>query len=432
MEAPASGDEAVRRRQDHGPSVSRARQSTCVSIGNQYALCVIRVYKFRLYPTRLQEEAMGTLLDRLRFFYNAALQERRDGYRRGVKVTRATQEKAITVVKNDPECLDYAGIHTHLLQDVVKRLDCAFDGFFRRIKAGLTPGYPRFKGRDRFATFTFKDAGMGRGAAIAAGGARVRLHGIGNVKIKIHREMDGALKTIGVTRDAGRWYALITRDVSLRLLPATGESVGIDVGIMTFAALSDGVMVANPRPLKTARVTVERAQRRVSRRRRGSKRREKARGMLARAHSHVANVRRDFHHKTARAIVEKYDRIAVEDLNVKGLARSMLAKSVHDAGWAQFLAILTSKAEEAGRVMVRVDPNGTSRECSECGAVVHKDISVRIHMCSCGYKADRDTNAARNVYDRAFAVTRLGRSLRGGTPARDSNDPRSPCLATSR
>jgi putative transposase len=347
---------------------------------------VLRVYKFRLYPTRAQEHALGVLLGRLRFLYNAALQERRDGYHHGVKVTHATQEKALTAIKNDPECPDYAGIHTHLLQDVVKRLDRAFEGFFRRLKSGQTPGYPRFKSRDRYTTFTFKDAGRGNGAAIVAGGARVRLHGIGNVKMKQHREMEGALTTIGVTLDGdGHWYALITREVPAKPLPATGRSVGIDVGLTTFAALSNGELVANPRPLKTARIAVERALRKVSRRKRGSRRRGKARRLLAKTHAHVRNIRKDFHHKTARAIVQTYDRVAVEDLNVKGLARGMLARSVHDAGWSRFVVILTNKAEEAGREVKRVDPNGTSQDCSACGERVPKTLDVRVHRCPCGY-----------------------------------------------
>lgn len=377
---------------------------------------MLRVYKFRLYPTRAQTEALGVLQGRLRYFYNAALQERRDGYKAGVKVTRTTQEKAITGIKHDPECPDYAGVHTHLLQDVVKRLDRAFQAFFDRVKRGQTPGYPRFKNRDRYATFTFKDAGKGNGAAVVAGGARIRLHGIGNVKMKQHRPMEGTLKTIGVTHDnTGHWYAIITREVPAHPLPAVDRAVGVDVGITTFAALSDGAMVENPRPLATARILMERAQRKVSRRKRGSKRRRKARRLLARAHDHVASVRRDFHHKTARSIVRRYDHIAVEDLNVKGLVRGMLAKAVNDAGWGQFVAILTEKAEEAARVLVRVDPSGTSQECSGCGEVVHKGLSERVHRCPhCGLSMDRDTNAALNIHDRAFAVTRPGRGLRGG------------------
>lgn len=358
---------------------------------------------------------MVTLLGHLRYFYNAALQERREGYKRGVKVTRITQERAIAIIKNDLGCPEYTDIHTHLLEDALRRLDNAFMRFFGRVQ-GSRAGYPRFKGRNRYNTVTFRGAGTGRGAKIVAGGARLRLHGIGNVKIKQHRPMEGSLKAISVTRDkAGHWHALIARDIAAKPLSATGQSVGIDVGLTTFAALSDGVMVPNPRPMRTAQRKLARAQRVVTRRKRGSKRRRKAVRLLAKQHQHVANVRRDFHHKTARAIVQKYDRIAVEDLNVKGLAASRLAGPVHDAGWGQFVTILSAKAEEAGRPLVRVDPNGTSQECSGCGEVVRKDLSVRVHRCPrCGLALDRDVNAARNIHDRAFAVTGPGRGLRGG------------------
>lgn len=393
---------------------------------------MLRVYKFRLNPTRLQAADMDALVENLRLFYNACLQERRDAYAHNVAhrlatddpkasvvtVNRGTQEKAITVIKHDAMCPEYKGIHTHLLQNVVKRLDLAFDGFFRRVKAGQTPGYPRFKSFGRYNTFTFKDAGKGNGAEVLAGGKRLRLSGIGNVKMKQHRPMEGVLKTIGVTKDTdGHWYALITREVEPRVLAPTGEGCGLDVGLTTFAALSDGTLIANPRPLKTARLAVARAARKVSRRKRGSKRQQKARRLLAKKHCHVRNVRKDFHHKTARAIVQKYDHIAIEDLNIKGLARGMLAKAVNDAGWGQFDVILTGKAEEAGRVLARVDPRDSSQTCSGCWAIVPKDLSVRIHDCPhCRLVLDRDVNAARVIYYRAFAVAYcagLGQGLRG-------------------
>lgn len=384
---------------------------------NQYTLRVLRVYKFRLYPTAAQERALGHTLDLLRAVYNAALEERREAYRKqGVSITKAAQEKSLTEIKRD--CPAYASVHTHLLQDVTTRLDRAFRGFFRRVKAGQAPGFPRFKARDRYNTFTFKDAGRGNGAAFVAGGKRVRLTGIGNVKVKVHREMEGALKTLGVTRDGcGHWYAIVTREVDPKPLPPTEREVGIDVGLATFAATSDGEMIANPRPLETARLRVERAQRRVSRRAKGSRRRRKARVLLAKAHAYVRDARRDFHHKTARSLVERHDRIVVEDLNVKGLARGMLAKSVHDAGWGQFLTILATKAEDAGREVVRVNPSGTSQQCSACGATVAKSLAVRVHRCPCGYTDDRDVNAARNIL-------RLGQSLRGVAPTEHRGEPR--------
>ncbi len=380
---------------------------------------VLRGYRFRLSPTPTQEKALEHTLDLLRWLYNAALEERREAYRKqGKSITKREQEKEITEIKRD--CPEYEEVHTHLLQDVVKRLDTAFQAFFRRLKEGAAkPGFPRFKGRERYNSFTYKDAGNGNGAAMVSGGKRIRLSGIGNVKIKVHREMKGTLKTVKVKRDSdGHWYALLTCEVPTRPLPATHREVGIDVGITTFAATSDGELIENPRPMQTARIRVERAQRKVSRRTKGSKRRSKARALLAKAHAHVRDVRKDFHHRTARRIVKEYDHIAVEDLNIKGLAGGMLAKPVHDAGWGQFITILTEKAEDAARVLARVDPRGTSQECSDCGEVVRKDLSVRVHRCPhCGLVLDRDVNAARNIHWRAFAPTRPGRGPRGAAPA---------------
>lgn len=382
-----------------------------------------RVYRYRLYPTRTQDAALRETLERLRELYNAALQERRDAYRaRGRSPTCYQQQASLREVRElRPE---YAAIHTHLLQDALTRLDCAFAAFFRRCKAGETPGYPRFKGRDRYHTFTFKDVAHGNGAKMVAGDRRVRLAGIGNVKIKLHRPYEGRVKQVGVTRDGdGHWYAMLCcDDVPATPLPATGRDVGVDVGITTFAALSDGSLVANHRPLDAARRDIVKAQRTVSRRKRGSRRRRKARVLLAKRHAKVANIRKDVHHKVARDLVRRYDRIAIEDLNVRGLARGMLARSVHDAAWAQFATILAAKAESAGREVVRVDPRRTSQLCSACGCEVRKSLAVRVHACPhCGYVADRDVNAARNIQ-------RRGHRRRGGVDGY-TNDPRSLSLA---
>ncbi|MBI5518328.1 MAG: IS200/IS605 family element transposase accessory protein TnpB [Deltaproteobacteria bacterium] len=278
---------------------------------------------------------------------------------------------------------------------------------------------------------------------VRCGMGRLRLSGIGNVKVKLHRKMEGTLKTVGVTCDGdGHWYALVTREVPRKVLPGTGHQVGLDVGLRAFVATSDGEWVPNPRPLESARLEVERAQRKVSRRSRGSKRRAKAKRLLARAHARVRNARKDFQHKTARTLVVRNDRLAVEDLNLKGLARGRLARPIHDAAWGQFVSILAAKAEEAGRELLRVDPRGTSQRCSACDQQVPKDLSVRVHQCPhCGLVLDRDVNAARNIL-RAPAVaepeTRPGRGLRGAAPARrrgqprrtaDSKDPRSSLLA---
>jgi putative transposase len=364
---------------------------------------VRRVYRYRLYPTVAQDRALRGTLDLLRELYNAALQERRDAYRAtGRSPSCYTQQKSLLEVRAlRPE---FADVHTHLLQDALTRLDRAFQAFFRRCKAGEEPGYPRFRGRGRYSTFTFKDATHGNGAKLCAGDKRLSLTGIGKVKIKLHRPYEGRLKQISVTLDSdGHWYAaLVCDDVLPKPLPATGREVGIDLGITEFATFSEGSEpIHNPRPLQRAQARVAKAQRRVSRRKRGSHRRRKARLLLAKQHARVRNVRKDFHHKTALDLVRRYDRIVLEDLNVQGLARGMLATQVRDAAWAEFTTILAAKAACAGRELVQVDPRGTSQHCSECGAYVPKTLAVRVHHCPhCGYVADRDLNAARNIHRR--------------------------------
>jgi putative transposase len=384
---------------------------------------MVRVYRYRLYPTRAQQATMLGTLWLLRELYNGALQHRSDVYRRtGETVSAYTQMRELAGVREvRPE---YQAIHVHLLQDAITRLDRAFGAFFRRCKAGEKPGYPRFKARDRYRTFTFKDAVNNNGVRLAAGGKRVKLSGIGNVKLKMHRPVEGRIKQASVTLSGdGHWYVAFACDgVQPKPLPATGASIGVDVGIKTFAALSNGEMVPNPRPYEAAQYGLGKAQRVVSRRKRGSLRRRKAVRLLAKRHDKVGRVRLDFHHKTALDLVRRFDVIAVENLNVKGLAQMELAKQVHDAGWTQFTTILRAKAENAGREVVAVDPRGTSQECSGCGAVVKKGLDERVHICVCGLVLDRDTNAAINIKHR------LGQSRRGGLNGR-SQDPRSPDLA---
>jgi len=402
-------------------------------IENQYILSVLRVYRYRLYPTAAQASAIRETLERLRVLYNAALQERRDAFRKqGVSIKRSEQEKSLTEIKRNES--EYASLHTHLLQDAITRLDRAFDAFFRRVKAGQKPGYPRFKARGRYRSFVFKDAVHGNGAKLVAGDKRLRLTGIGKVKIKLHRAIEGRIKTIGVTLDGdGRFYANITCDeVPARRIERTGQSVGIDVGLSSFVATDTGETIENPRPLATAQRELARAQRKVSRRKRGSNRRRKAVALLARKHANVRNARKDFHHKTALSLIKRYDTIAVENLDIRGLARGMLSRSVHDAAWGSFLTILRAKAESAGREVIAVDPRGSSQQCSE-------------HRCPhCGLVLDRDVNAARNILARALLPTapreaqagarpsgRRGASTHAQTPAVVSPpvDPRSPHLA---
>ncbi len=387
---------------------------------------MVRVFRYRLYPTRAQDAALRETLWRLRELYNGALQERIAAYRQhGESLSAYSQMAELREVRAvRPE---YAAIHVHLLQDAITRLDRAYRSFFRRVKAGQTAGFPRYQGRGRYTSFTFKDAKNRNGVRFAAGGSRLDITGIGKVKIKLHRPMEGRLKQVTITLGGdGHWYACMCCDeVPAKPLPATGESVGIDVGITTFAALSNGEMVANPRYYERAQASLRRAQKTVSRRRnKRSNRRRKAVALLAKQHDRVRRTRLDFHHKVAVDLVRRFDRIAVEKLNVKGLAQMRLAKQVHDAGWAQFATILEGKAECAAREFIAVDPRGTSQICSECGGEVRKKLSVRVHDCPhCGYVADRDHNAARNVEQRA------GHARRGGVVDGLAEEPRSPFLA---
>jgi len=307
---------------------------------------------------------------------------------------------------------EFGSIPVVILRGVLRRLDLAFAAFFRRCKSGEKPGYPRFKGQGQLESILIDD--LNKKSPIVSGGKRVAIPLLGKVRFKQHRPIQGTPKAMRLKLEADdHWYVTFACvDVPMAPLEPTGQEVGVDLGLLTFAATSDGEMFENPRPMKTARITVERAQRRVSRRVRGSKRWRNAVRLLAKEHLHVANARREHHIAVARTLVEKYDTIHVEALNIKGLASGMLAKSVNDAGWGGFLHWLHVKAESAGRVVVEVNPSGTSQVCSGCGSVgEHKSLAVRVHQCpDCGLVLDRDVNAARNIL-------KLGKSLQGAAPA---------------
>ncbi len=409
-----------------------------------------KAFKFRLRPTPAQRTELQRTLDVCRELYNAGLQEKRDAYKlAGVHRSCSQQQADLTEIKAIRP--DVALVYAQVLQDVLKRLHRAFDAFFRRVKEATQagklgkkprkPGYPRFKGRDRYDSFTFPQ--VARNGLLKAGGVgmtergRLNVHGIpGDVKVIWHREMVGRPKTAQLKREGRHWYVVLTCDqVPMEERERSGRDCGIDVGLKSFAVLDDGTVIANPRHLRNTERDIRLASRKVNKKPKRSKRRRKARAKLAAVHRHVANQRRDHHHKAARAIVRKYDRIAVEDLNVAGLARGRLSKSVHDAGWSQFLEILSSKAECAGCEVIKVAASGTSQQCSACGDTVPKDLSVRVHRCPCGYVADRDVNAAMNIRARAFA-SRPGCGLRRGASGRAgsktgshaTDDPRSPVL----
>ena len=352
--------------------------------------------------------------------YNACLEERRTHWRqRGVSITAAQQMAQLPAIK--PIRPDVAAVGSQVLQDVVQRLDRAFQAFFRRVKAGETPGYPRFKSRHRYDSLTFKQAGWTLGAVTPNGRKRwLTLHGIGAFKLFWSRELEGRVKTVTLRRDrCGDWWVSFScDDVPLRPLPAQEPAIGLDVGLEAFCTTSTGERIANPRPLRAATAGLRKAQRVVSKRAKGGARRRKAVRQLAKRHRTVERVRRDFHHRTAHRLVERYAVLAVEDLAVQGLQRGMLAKAVSDVAWGQFFQILSDKAAGAGRQVIQVDPRGTSQQCSACGVVPaqRKALGDRLHQCGCGYTAHRDVNAARHILRRAHDPGRSGPSASRPAP----------------
>jgi putative transposase len=349
--------------------------------------------KSRLYPTTAQTLALEEQLHEACRLYNAALQERRDAYQRdGLSLTYYDQANQLKAIREDGAC---ALVNFSASQDVLRRVDKTFKAFFRRVKTGAEqPGYPRFTSRRRFESYTFPS--YGDGCRLTDTG-RLYLQGVGHLQVKWHRPLEGTIKTVTVKRQAGKWFVCLSVEYVADALPVIDAGVGIDVGLTSFARLSTGETIANPRHYRKAQGQLRIAQRRVARRKRGSRNRREAVVLLQKAHAHVQNQRADFHHKTARMVVNTYGVIAVEDLHIKGLASGMLAKSVNDAGWSAFISKLAYKAAEAGRKLVKVNPRGTSQTCL-CGAPVPKTLSQRWHQCeACGLSTARDHVSAQLI-----------------------------------
>ncbi|HLI05430.1 MAG TPA: transposase, partial [Ktedonobacteraceae bacterium] len=364
-------------------------------------------------------------LARCRELYNAGLAERKEAYRMaGKSISYYEQQRDLPEIKNVLR-EEYQQIHSQVLQDVLLRLDRAFKAFFRRVANGEKPGYPPFQGRNRYHSFTYPQGGY------TLSEKRVTRSKIGSIKIKLHRPIEGTVKTCTITYEAGQWYAVFSCECEARqLLPVSEEEVGIDLGLLHFAALWDGTFINNPRYSRKTEKTLEKRQQVLSRKKRGSHRREKARRQVAKAHRKIRNQRRDFLHKQAKRLVERYQTIVFEDVQTEHLvkrpkakqdengkylpngasAKAGLNKSILDAGWAMFVDVCSFKAACAGRNVVKVNPYKTSQICSAClRECPHKELDVRTHVCiHCGVVLDRDTNAARNIL-------RLGRSQRGTT-----------------
>jgi putative transposase len=365
---------------------------------------VRKTFKYKLKPTPEQERAMVFVLRRCRELYNAALQERKEAWEKcGVRVTVASQSAQLPAIKEVRP--DYRDIHSQVLQDVLTRLDCAFQAFFRRVKNGETPGYPRFQGSNRYNSMTYKQ--FGNGATLDHG--FLMLSKIGRIALRWSRPLEGIPKTVTISREADGWHACFScAEVPTQPLLPTNKETGIDMGLKVFLVTAEGKPVENPRHYQKAQAVLRRSQRAVARTQKGSHHRKKAVALLKRKHQKVQRQRQDFQHKTALALLRNYDTIYLEDLQVRNMVRNPhLAKSISDASWGQFCTILEAKAVYAGRRVVAVPALYTSQDCSGCGERVLKSLSVRTHACPrCGLVLDRGENAALNIL-------RLGRDLRG-------------------
>jgi putative transposase len=392
-------------------------------------------YKFRLYPTCKQFARLQETLDACRNLYNAALTERRDAYTFHVRQhpnyydepTRKERSREIAInyysqANQLPEIKDlreeYTDIHSQVLQDVLRRVQKAFDAFFRRCKNGEEPGYPRFQGKGRYDSFTYPQSGFS-----LTHDNRVCLSKLGSIKVKFHRQIKGTIKTCTIKREGDAWYVVFACEVEPERLGDNADAIGIDLGLLHFATLSTGETIENPRHYRKAEKRLERVQQALSRKKRGSTRRRKAVKQVGKAHRKIANQRKDFLHKASRQLVNVYGTIVFEELQPANMSRRPkpkqdetgkylpngaaakggLNKSIVDAGWAMFQQFCTYKAENAGREVLFVNPKYTSQVCSGCGTVKKKELSERWHSCECGTELDRDHNAALNIL-------RLGRS----------------------
>jgi putative transposase len=351
-----------------------------------------RTYKYRLYPNRKQREVLVNTLDVCRHLYNDALQERREAW----KVCRTSVSFAMQSAQL-PACKEadvpMRGVYSQVLQDVLHRVDKTYKAFF-----GRGGGFPRFKGKGWFDSFTYPQAGF------SVTGSQLALSKIGNVKVLLHRPIKGEVKTLTLKQENGKWYACFSCIVDAEPLPACNDAIGIDMGLESFVVTSDAEIVDNPRWFRAAQKEVRRKQRHVSRCKKRTGVWRKACRAVAVLHNHIFNQRNDFQHKLSGQLVKSYGLIAVEDLNTKGLAGGMLAKSVHDAAWSAFIAKLAYKAESAGRLLVKVNPRGTSQQCP-CGAPVPKKLWDRKHFClACGLETTRDHASALEILRRGLRL----------------------------
>ena len=361
-----------------------------------------RMFKYRLYPIRAHTKLLEEQLELCRQTHNLLLDYCKQQYKENGKTPTQfdLNNLLINLKQIRPEI---SLVFSQVLQNIAKRIKDAYTGFFARRRAGLRAGLPRFKGYGRYKSITYPQSGF------KVKGDGLRLSKIGSIKIRQHRELPESVKTLTLKRmPSGKWFAVFSCLVEEQPREKPVKEVGIDVGLKSFAVLSDRTAVENPRYYRKGEGRLRRTQRGLSRKERGSRNWVKAKTKVARLHERVQNRRSDFLHKASRKITDKYGTVYVEGLKIRNMVRNhSLAKSISDASWGRFTQMLAYKEEESGGRVVSVNPWGTTQRCSRCGMVVEKALSDRIHSCPyCGLVMDRDLNAALNILERGREIGR--------------------------
>jgi len=349
-------------------------------------------YKFRMYPNKQQEASLDLTLDTCRHLYNRALADRKNAYEQeGISRSYEDQASMLVVEKKDG---NFNAVFSQVLQDVLRRLDKSFKAFFRRVKAGEAPGYPRFKGNGWYKSFTYPQVGF------KLDGSKLNLSKIGSIRIFKHREVEGKIKTCTIKKDnLGHWYVILVSEVEDVSPTEPKTAIGVDVGLNSLVALSTGEAIEYPRYYVQAEERLAAAQRNLSRKMKGSANRLKAKAKVAKLHQKIQHHRDEFLHQVSRMIVDSADLIVFENLNISGMLKNHhLAKHIQDHAWGKLIQFTQSKAAKAGKIVELVDARYTSQKCSRCGIMVPKTLADRTHLCpNCGLEMDRDINASLNI-----------------------------------
>lgn len=363
-----------------------------------------KTYQYRLYPTEHQRTLLYKTLEACRWVYNETLAVRKNAWEQEkITLTFYDTNKFLKEWKKVKPELKQA--HSQTLLNAQMRVDLAFKAFFRRVKAKENPGYPRFRGYGRYDSFTYPQSGF------KLINNKLSLSKIGDVKIIQHRPIEGKIKTLTIRRDSvGNWYASFNCEVEAKPLPPTDKVVGIDLGLTTFAVLSDGNEIKRERWMKRDAKDIARIQRKKEKLPKGSAQRKKTIRALQHAYQRQTNRRNNFAHQESRKLVNKYQFIAFEDLEIQKMQSNgnrIINQGIADVAWGKFVQYVQYKAECADRECVLVDPKNTTQMCSGCGEIVPKDLSVRKHKCPhCGLELSRDLNAALNILARGLASFR--------------------------